>query len=81
MLAKTKKEITLTGKSMVEGKDVELYTARIDSENPDDMDITAYRKEKILYRDNLEECQTDRNNFERFAYEEQKKVKEAIAAE
>ena len=55
MLTTTKKEITLTGKSVVGDKDVELYTARIDSENPDDMDITAYRKEKILYRDNLEE--------------------------
>ena len=81
MLTTAKKEITLTGKSMVGEKDVELYTARIDSENPDDMDITAYRKDKILYRDNLEECQTDRNNFEKLAYEEQKKVKEAIEAE
>lgn len=81
MLTTTKKEITLIGKSVVGDKDVELYTARIDSENPDDMDITAYRKEKILYRDNLEECQADRNNFEKLAYAEQKKVKEAIAAE
>lgn len=81
MLTAIKKEITLTGKSMVGDKDVELYTARINSENPDDMDITAYRKEKVLYRDNLDECQTDRNNFEKLAYAEQKKVKEALETE
>ena len=43
-----KKKITLTGESLMDGKQAEGYQATIDSENPDDMVLSSWQTDKAL---------------------------------
>lgn len=67
MLTTTKK-ITLTGTSVIDGVNVEGYTATIDSENPENMTITSFPHNKTLLKENRVQCRADEAEFEDMAY-------------
>lgn len=68
MALTTKKEITLTGESKIDGVTAEVYRAVINSENPDDMTLTAVQRDKQLYKANRTTCRADNAEFEELAY-------------
>lgn len=68
MALTTKKEITLTGESKIDGVVAEVYRAVINSENPDDMTLTAVQRDKALYKANRTVCRADNAEFEEMAY-------------
>lgn len=68
MALTAKKEITLTGESKIDGVVAEVYRAVINSENPDDMTLTAVQMDKALYKANRTTCRADNAEFEDMAY-------------
>lgn len=77
----TKKSITLTGQSTINGVIAEGYSATINSDNPTDMSISAYQQDKDLYKANRTICRTDRAEFEDAAYALQDEMLAALEAE
>lgn len=63
-----KKSITLTGFSVIDGANVEGYSAVIDSDNPNEMNITSWQQDKALYKANRSICRMDEAEFEDAAY-------------
>lgn len=74
MLSTIKKNITLQGTSQIDGKDVEGYSATINSDNPEDINISSWQINKSLYKANRVQCRADQAEFEDFAYTEQDKM-------
>lgn len=68
MALTTKKEITLTGESKIDGVTAEVYRAVIDSNKPEDMTLTAVQRDKALYKANRTVCRADNAEFEDIAY-------------
>ena len=68
MALTTKKEITLTGESKIDDVVAEVYRAVINSENPEDMTLTAVQRDKALYKANRRQCRADNAEFEELAY-------------
>lgn len=67
MLTKTK-SITLKGFSVVNGVNVEGYSAEINSENPEDITMSSWQQNKSLYKANRSTCRADQAEFEDAAY-------------
>lgn len=67
MLTKTK-SITLKGFSVVNGVNVEGYSAEINSENPEDITMSSWQQDKSLYKANRSTCRADQAEFEDAAY-------------
>ena len=63
-----KKSITVTGKSMIDGKEAAGYSATIDSANPADMNISSWQSNKELYKANRVQCREDEAAFEDAVY-------------
>lgn len=63
-----KKEITLTGESRIDNVTAEVYRAVINSDNPEDMTLTAVQRDKALYKANRTQCRADNAAFEELAY-------------
>lgn len=74
MLSTIKKNITLNATSQVDGKDVEGYSATINSESPEDINISSWQIDKKLYKANRLQCRADQAEFEDYAYTEQDKL-------
>ena len=72
-----KKKITLTGESLIDGKQAEGYQATIDSANPEDMVFSSWQTDKALYKANRVQCRKDAAAFEDAAYA----VQDAMIAE
>lgn len=77
-----KKSITLTGNSTIDGVIAEGYQAVIDSNNPEDMNISSWQADKAVYKANRTQCRADAAAFEDAAYELQDElIAEKAAAE
>ena len=63
-----KKNITITGESMVDGKQAEGYSATINSDNPEDITFSSWQTDKDLYKANRTQCRKDKADFEDTAY-------------
>ncbi len=76
MLKNMKKNITLTASSIVTittgdtTKDVvaESYSATINSDNPNDINISSWQENKAVYKANRTQCRQDSAEFEDAAY-------------
>lgn len=68
MLANIEKEITITGKSIINNVVAERYTATIQSKNPDDISFSSYQIDKATYKANRTQCRKDNADFEDQAY-------------
>ena len=77
----TKKSITFTGTSMIDGKQAEGYQATIDSDNPGDMSISRWQVDKELYKANRVACRQDAAEIEDAAYTLQDEMIAAKSAE
>jgi hypothetical protein len=62
------KKVILTGKTMIDEKQVVGYQATIDSENPDNMTLNRRNTNKELYKANRELCRKEEAEFEDAAY-------------
>lgn len=67
-MLKMEKSITLTGRSIIEGKEVEGYSAVIKSEKPENMTITSWMMDGAAYKENRVQCRKDQADFEDAAY-------------
>lgn len=67
MLTLTKKT-TLSGASMIDGKQAQAYAAVIDSANPSNMTISRIDTDKALSKANRSQCRMDCAAFEDEAY-------------
>lgn len=63
-----KKNITLTGESMIDGVQAEGYSATINSDNPEDMTLSSWQTDKNLCKANRTQCRKDKADFEDTAY-------------
>lgn len=85
MLKNMKKNITLTASSIVTittgdtTKDVvaESYSATINSDNPNDINISSWQENKAVYKANRTQCRQDSAEFEDAAYA----IQDALIAE
>lgn len=77
MLSEIKKNVTLTATSTIDGAAAENYQATINSDNPDDMNLSSWQVDKALYKANRVQCRKDAAAFEDAAYA----VQDAMIAE
>ena len=75
------KNITFSGKSIIDGKEAEGYTAVIKSEKPQDMVITSWQIDGATYKENRVQCRKDKADFEDAAYAMQDEMIAALSAE
>lgn len=76
-MLKTKRSITLSGSSIIDGKTAQQYQAVIDSENPEDINFSNWQTNKALYKENRVQCRQDEAEFEDMAYT----IQDAMIAE
>lgn len=67
-MLKTTKKITISGKSMVNDKEVAGFQAQIDSANPGNMTLNNWQTNAQLYKENRATCRVDQAEFEDYAY-------------
>ena len=67
-MLKVKKNIKLTGESLIEATAVEGYSAEIDSETPENISISNWQIDKDLYKKNRTQCLQDYAAFMDKAY-------------
>ena len=68
MLTTIKKNITLKATCTIDGQEVAGYSAIINSENPEDMNLSDWPISKALYKANRVQCRKDQAEFEDAAY-------------
>lgn len=69
-----KRNITLNGVSIIEGRTASQFVASIDSENPNDMTINRYIVDKEIYKPNRAKVNEEYIEFEDMAYELQEEM-------
>lgn len=69
-----KQEISFTGESKFDGVVAARYTAKISSDDPNDITISNYQVDKSLYKEKRKDCNQDRADFEDIVYAEQDKM-------
>lgn len=79
-MLKMQENITITGRSVIDGTEVCGFQATLKTENPDDITFNSWKINKSLYKENRAECRADENEFEDYAYTKQDEMIEALAA-
>ena len=64
----TKKNITVTGSSSINGVKAIEFKATIDSDNPQNLSLTNWQTDKALYKENRATCRADQAEFEDQVY-------------
>ena len=67
-MLEVKKNITITGRSVVNGIEVAGYQATINSENPENLNMSNWQVKKDIYKLNRELCRKDQADFEDVVY-------------
>lgn len=88
MLANFRKNITITGQSIVEVTEGEVtkqivaegYSATINSDKPEDMNISSWQQDKAVYKANRTQCRKDQAEFEDAVYAIQDELIAELAA-
>lgn len=65
------KEITYTGRSIIDGVEVVGFSAKIKSDDPTNITFSSWQMNKELYKGNREQCRADEAEFEDKVYEAQ----------
>lgn len=65
------KEITFTGRSVIDGVEVVGFSAKIKSDDPSNITFSSWQMNKELYKTNREQCRKDEAEFEDKVYEAQ----------
>ena len=69
MALDVKKNITLSGVSKVGSDMVVTYSGTIDSDNPENLQLSTYIQNMTAYRANLAELRNDKSDFEDVAFD------------
>lgn len=69
MALQTKKAVTLTGTSTIEGQQVVYLSANVTTDNVGNTSITQNIQNQSLYRPNREECRKDVDDFQAQVWE------------
>lgn len=69
-----KREISFTGESKFDGIVAARYTAKIRSDDPNDITMSNYQVNKSLYKENRKVCNQDKMEFEDMIYAEQDRM-------
>lgn len=69
-----KREISFTGESTFDGVVAARYTAKISSDDPNDIKMSNYQVDRSLYKENRKVCNQDKIEFEYMVYAEQDKM-------
>lgn len=78
MYALTEKITTVRGVSKIGEQDVAMFDAVVNSVNPLNVSINTYATDEAAYKENLEQCRQDENDFRAYVRELQD---EMLAAE
>ena len=62
------KEITFTGRSVIDGVEVVGFSAKIKSDDPSNITFSSWQMNKELYKANREQCRADEAEFEDAVY-------------
>ena len=73
-MLKKEREISCTGKSVIDGVEVVGFSAKINLADPSNVTFSSWQINKDLYKENRSQCRTDEAEFEDFVYEEQDKL-------
>ena len=65
------REITFTGRSVIDGVEVVGFSAKIKSNDPSNITFSSWQMNKELYKANREQCRKDEAEFEDKVYEAQ----------
>lgn len=65
------KEITFTGRSVIDGVEVVGFSAKIKSDDPSNITFSSWQMNKELYKANRGQCRKDEAEFEDKVYEAQ----------
>ena len=65
------REITFTGRSIIDGVEVVGFSAKIKSDDPTNITFSSWQMNKELYKTNREQCRKDEADFEDKVYEAQ----------
>ncbi len=71
------KTVTINGSSHIEGMIAETFNATIDSNNPENMNLSSYIQNTKTYRENQTQCDKDAEEFRTKAFE----IQDAMIAE
>ena len=66
--------ITVYGRSVIDGTEVEGYQATIDEQKPDDVVFNSWQIDPLAYKENRLICRVDRGDFEDRVYKYQEKM-------
>lgn len=67
-MLKVTQNVTISGKSEIDGKEVCRFQATINSENPKNPNFSSWQVDKDAYRENRAECRADEAAFEDHCY-------------
>ena len=62
-MLKMNKAVTITGNSQIDNVIAETFSATIDSNTPDNMNISSYIQNSKTYRENQTQCDKDWGEF------------------
>ena len=79
-MLKTSKNVTVNGMSMIDGVQAAGYTASIDTQDPNSMNISSWQTDKALYKAHRAECRADAAEFEDLAYAMQDEMLDELEA-
>lgn len=74
----TKERISIIGESIIDDISVAGFTATIDSQNPENMNISVYQNNKEAYKNNRVQARADQASFEDAAYAKQDEMIAAL---
>lgn len=77
-MLKINKKVTIEGETTIEDKKAMIYKAVIDSEDPENMSITAWKSDKDLYKQHRVEIRKDEAEFEEYAFSVQDEMIKAL---
>ena len=66
--------ITVYGRSIIDGTEVEGQQATIDEQKPDDVVVNSWQIDPSAYKENRRICRLDRSDFEDRVYKYQEKM-------
>lgn len=70
----SKKQVEINKDIAVDGTIVKTITAKINTDNPQDISLNNYIVNQMLYKENRQEIRTEEGKAEDEIYEEQEKI-------
>ncbi|MDO4170316.1 MAG: hypothetical protein Q4D45_10490 [Lachnospiraceae bacterium] len=70
-MLKMEKEISFTGRSVIDDVEVVGFSARFKSDDPENITFSSWQINKELYKANRAKCRADEAQFEDAVYEAQ----------